>query len=102
MGGTGRSGAAPPDDAGQIARSPLGGQLQSTGIPAPDAIDGIKQAPIEGTSMAYTWDKANADAPTKHNTQYFEMLGNRSIYHDDWVAATIPATLPSVVPHRPM
>jgi arylsulfatase len=68
--------------------------LEATGIPAPDTIDGIKQTPIEGTSMAYTWDKANADAPTRHNTQYFEMLGNRAIYQDGWVAATTPATLP--------
>ena len=68
--------------------------LDATGIPAPDTIDGIKQRPIEGVSMAYTWDKANADAPTRHNTQYFEMLGNRAIYHDGWVAATTPATLP--------
>ncbi len=68
--------------------------LEATGIPAPDTIDGIKQEPIEGTSMVYTWDKANADAPTKHTTQYFEMLGNRSIFHDGWVAATIPVTLP--------
>ena len=44
--------------------------------------------------MAYTWDKANANAPTQHTTQYFEMLGNRAIYHDGWVAATTPATLP--------
>jgi arylsulfatase A-like enzyme len=68
--------------------------LETTGIPAPDAIDGIEQAPIEGVSMVYTWDKANADAPTRHTTQYFEMLGNRAIYHDGWVAATTPATLP--------
>ena len=57
-------------------------------------IDGIKQKPIEGVSMAYTWDKANANAPSRHTTQYFEMLGNRAIYHDGWVAATTPATLP--------
>ena len=68
--------------------------LEATGIPAPDTIDGIKQRPIEGVSMAYTWDKANANAPTRHTTQYFEMLGNRAIYHDGWVAATTPATLP--------
>jgi arylsulfatase len=68
--------------------------LEAAGIPAPDTINGITQKPIEGVSMAYTWDKANADAPTKHTTQYFEMLGNRSIYHDGWVAATIPVTLP--------
>ncbi len=68
--------------------------LDATGIPAPAAIDGIVQKPIEGTSMAYTWDKANADAPTHHTTQYFEMLGNRAIFHDGWVAATTPVTLP--------
>ena len=44
--------------------------------------------------LVYTWDKANANAPTRHTTQYFEMLGNRAIYHDGWVAATTPATLP--------
>ena len=68
--------------------------LEATGIPAPDTINGIKQRPIEGVSMAYTWDKANANAPTRHTTQYFEMLGNRAIYHDGWVAATTPVTLP--------
>ena len=68
--------------------------LEATGIPAPDTINGIKQLPIEGTSMAYTWNKANANAPTRHGTQYFEMLGNRAIYHDGWVAATTPATVP--------
>lgn len=68
--------------------------LEATGIPAPDMINGIKQLPIEGTSMAYTWNKANASAPTRHNTQYFEMLGNRAIYHDGWVATTTPATIP--------
>jgi len=68
--------------------------LEATGIPAPDTINGIKQRPIEGVSMAYTWDKSNVGAPTRHATQYFEMLGNRAIYHDGWVAATTPATLP--------
>ncbi len=68
--------------------------LEATGIPAPDAIDGIKQKPIEGVSMAYTFDKANANAPSRHATQYFEMLGNRAIYHDGWIAATTPANLP--------
>lgn len=68
--------------------------LQATGIPAPEYIDGIKQAPIQGTSMVYTWPTANADVPTQHTMQYFEMLGNRAIYHDGWVAATTPATLP--------
>jgi arylsulfatase len=57
-------------------------------------IDGIKQAPIEGVSMTYTWERANVNAPTRHTTQYFEMLGNRAIYHDGWMASTTPVTLP--------
>jgi arylsulfatase len=68
--------------------------LDATGVKAPDTIDGVAQRPIEGVSMAYTWDKANANVPTRHTTQYFEMLGNRAIFDHDWVAATVPATLP--------
>jgi arylsulfatase A-like enzyme len=68
--------------------------LEATGISQPDTIDGIKQSLIEGVSMTYTWDKANANAKSTHTTQYFEMLGNRSIYHDGWVACTTPITLP--------
>ncbi|HXJ33748.1 MAG TPA: arylsulfatase [Candidatus Eisenbacteria bacterium] len=68
--------------------------LEATGIAPPDSIDGIGQRPIEGVSMAYTWDKANAAAPTRHTTQYFEMLGNRAIYHDGWMALTSPVTIP--------
>jgi arylsulfatase len=62
--------------------------LEVTGIPAPQAVDGIAQAPIEGTSLAYTFDKANADAPTRHTTQYFEMMGDHAIYKDGWLLAT--------------
>jgi arylsulfatase len=68
--------------------------LEASGVAAPDMVDGIKQRPIEGTSMVYAFSKANADAPTTHTTQYFEMLGNRAIYHEGWVACTTPATLP--------
>ena len=49
--------------------------LDATGIPAPVMVDGIGQKQIEGVSMAYTFDKANADAPSHHHTQYFEMFG---------------------------
>ena len=49
--------------------------LEVTGIPAPEMVDGIKQKPIEGMSLAYTFDKANADAPSHHHTQYFENDG---------------------------
>ncbi len=68
--------------------------LEATGIKAPDEVNGIKQKPIEGVGMAYTFDKANADAPSKHDTQYFEMVGNRAIYHDGWIASTTPPSAP--------
>jgi arylsulfatase A-like enzyme len=68
--------------------------LEATGIKAPDMVNGIKQKPIEGVSMAYTFQKANANAPSKHETQYFEMVGNRAIYHDGWIAATTPPSAP--------
>ncbi len=62
--------------------------LEVCGIPAPQEVDGIKQAPIEGVSFAYTFDKENADAPSQHKTQYFEMMGDHSIYHDGWLLST--------------
>jgi arylsulfatase len=57
-------------------------------------INGIKQRPMDGVSMVYTFDKTNANAPSHRKTQYFEMLGNRAIYHEGWVACTTPVTLP--------
>ena len=68
--------------------------LEAAGIKAPDEVNGIKQKPIEGVSMAYTFDKANGNAPSKHDTQYFEMVGNRGIYHDGWIASTTPPVPP--------
>ena len=68
--------------------------LEATGIQAPLMVNGIAQKPIEGVSMAYTFDKANANAPSRHETQYFEMVGNRAIYHDGWIAATTPPEPP--------
>ncbi|MGO7653192.1 arylsulfatase, partial [Rhizobium ruizarguesonis] len=62
----------------------------ATGIRAPDAVNGITQTPIEGVSLADTFDKANADAPSKHSTKYFEMFGNGAIYHDGWIASKLP------------
>ena len=64
--------------------------LEATGIQAPSMVNGIAQKPIEGVSMAYTFDKANANAPSRRDTQYFEMFGNRAIYHDGWIASTTP------------
>jgi arylsulfatase A-like enzyme len=71
--------------------------LEVTGIRAPELVDGIKQKPIQGVSMAYTFDKANADAPSKHKTQYFEMVSNRGIYQDGWYANTTPPVAPWVL-----
>jgi len=68
--------------------------LEAAKITAPVAVDGVAQRPIEGVSMAYTWDKANAKAPSTRTTQYFEMFGNRAIYHDGWVACTTPPAPP--------
>jgi arylsulfatase A-like enzyme len=62
--------------------------LEATGIRAPTVVDGIPQKPIEGVSMMYTFDKANAAAPSRHHTQYFEMFGDHAIYHDGWIAST--------------
>jgi arylsulfatase A-like enzyme len=68
--------------------------LEATGVQAPVMVNGIAQKPIEGVSMAYTFDKANANAPSARTTQYFEMFGNRAIYHDGWIAATTPPSPP--------
>ena len=68
--------------------------LDAAGIKAPDDVDGIKQNPIEGVSMTYTFDNANAAAPSTRTTQYFEMVANRGIYHDGWYANTTPPVPP--------
>lgn len=62
--------------------------LEVTGIQQPSVVNGVAQKPIEGVSMAYTFDRI--DAPSTHLTQYFEIFGHRGIYHDGWVACTTP------------
>ena len=62
--------------------------LEVTGIPAPETVNGIKQAPIEGTSFAYTFDAENAKATSRHKTQYFEMMGQWALYHEGWLLST--------------
>jgi arylsulfatase A-like enzyme len=62
--------------------------LEVTGIAAPEYVDGIKQKPIEGTSFAYTFDAENADAPSRHKRQYFEMMGQWALYDDGWLLST--------------
>jgi arylsulfatase A-like enzyme len=60
--------------------------LELAGLPQPLAVNGVQQHPIEGVSMAYSLN--DAKAPERHETQYFEMFGNRGIYHKGWTAVT--------------
>jgi len=60
--------------------------LDAIGITAPDRVDGVEQQPMAGASLVATFD--DADAPDPRDTQYFEMLGSRAIYHDGWKATT--------------
>jgi arylsulfatase len=64
--------------------------LEAAALPPPTFVNGIQQAPLEGVSMAYTFDDANA--PDRHTTQYFEMFVNRGIYHQGWTAVTRHST----------
>ena len=66
-------------------------------VKAPTKVDGIVQKPINGKSLAYTFD--HPDAPSVHRTQYYEMLGNRGIYHDGWLANTTPRNMPWTISH---
>jgi arylsulfatase len=68
--------------------------LEAAGIRQPKSVDGVAQRPMEGTSFYYTFDPANAGAPTRHRTQYFEMVGVPGIYQDGWMAAVVPPCLP--------
>jgi arylsulfatase A-like enzyme len=60
--------------------------LEAAGLPAPDFVNGIQQQPLHGTSMVYCFD--DAEAPERHDLQYFEMFCNRGIYHEGWTAVT--------------
>jgi arylsulfatase A-like enzyme len=62
--------------------------LEAAKIQQPEVVDGIGQSPVEGVSMVYTFDDKNADAPSTHKTQYFEMMGDHAIYHEGWIAST--------------
>ena len=66
--------------------------LEAAGIPEPEAVDGIEQEPMDGTSFLSTLD--DAAAPERHTTQYFEMFGARGMYHEGWWAASRPDRLP--------
>ena len=60
--------------------------LEAAGIPEPISVDGVQQHPYEGVSMLYSFN--DDKAPEQHETQYFEMFGNRGIYHKGWTAVT--------------
>ena len=60
--------------------------LEAAGLPQPTIVNGVLQSPYEGTSMLYSFN--DAEAPERHETQYFEMFCNRGIYHKGWSAVT--------------
>ena len=64
--------------------------LEAAGLPQPTVVNGIAQQPIEGVSMAYSFD--GASEADRHETQYFEMFCNRGIYHEGWTAVTRHST----------
>jgi arylsulfatase len=66
--------------------------LEAAHIPQPTDVNGVKQKPIEGISMLYSFDAATAKE--QRSTQYFEMFGNRALYHDGWIAAVRHGRLP--------
>lgn len=66
--------------------------LEAAGIPQPETVDGIVQTPLDGVSMLYTID--SADSASQRSTQYFELYGNRGIYHEGWYAGTTPRNYP--------
>ena len=66
--------------------------LEAVGVAAPAVVDGVKQQRIDGVSLVYSFDSAKA--PERHVRQYFELLGNRALYDNGWMASTTPARLP--------
>jgi arylsulfatase len=67
---------------------------EAAGITPPTVMDGVKQKPLEGVSLVYTF--VNPKAPPRHTSQYFELVGNRAMYKDGWIASTTPLRLPWV------
>ena len=71
--------------------------LEAAGIDWPSTVDGIEQMPVAGTPMNYTFETSAADAeavPSTRTTQYFEILGNRALYHDGWIASCFHGRVP--------
>lgn len=74
--------------------------FEAAKVPAPHMVNGVEQRPIEGVSMAYSYDAPDAD--DKRTTQYFELIGNRAVYHDGWFAGTIHKAPWEAAPRRPL
>jgi arylsulfatase len=74
--------------------------LEAAGLPEPKIVNGVKQRPMDGVSMRYSFD--DAQAKDRHTTQYFEMFGNRAIYHDGWFTRTIHKAPWEMKPRRPL
>jgi arylsulfatase len=74
--------------------------LQAIGLPEPKSVNGVKQIPMAGSSLVYSFD--DAKARERHTTQYFEVAGNRAIYHDGWFARTIHKAPWEAKPRRPL
>jgi arylsulfatase len=74
--------------------------LEAAGIPAPNTVNGVVQEPMHGSSLVFSWDSAQAKG--RHNTQYFEIVGNRGIYHDGWLASTVHKAPWEAAPRRPL
>ncbi len=74
--------------------------LDAAGLPQPTAVDGTPQIPIQGVSMMYSFN--DPKAPDRHLTQYFEIAGNRAIYHDGWLAGTIHRAPWEYTPRHPL
>lgn len=68
--------------------------LEAAGIQAPSRVNGVAQKPIEGVSMAYTFEAGAANRPGRRTSQYFEMFGNRAMYHDGWIASVFHRRAP--------
>jgi arylsulfatase len=73
--------------------------LEAAGIPQPTSVNGVKQQPMNGVSMLSTF--ASPSAPPNRTTQYFEMIGNRAIYHEGWIAASRSGLLPWIYSTAP-
>lgn len=74
--------------------------LEAAGLPVPKTVNGIQQLPMDGTSMVYSFN--DAAAKERHTTQYFEIIGNRAIYHEGWYARTIHKAPWEAKPRRPL